>query len=220
MNLVQAEISRPAAWVGSLLLMLPIAGCGGSPTVSSAPSAVPPTPMPTIALPSAAPTATGVPSQIGIPVVLQGQWPGNIIFTDSVTVTVTAAAIGDQAECLVDTVGRPDHFTGVFAGPWTHESGCWIDSALQDSQTLLAVHALVDSAKARVTDYIAINEPTVSDITGAGTAYKIGAYGQFNNPVGITWLFVVPKLSLFSGVYFIRLGTGDIINLGAAGSTP
>lgn len=206
-----------AICAGLLLMSLVLAGCGGGTFLSFAPSAMPPTvtasaaPTP-VSPPTTAPTATGVPSQIGIPIQIHG-------FTQPVTVTVTTAAMGDRAECLVDTQS-PDYFAGVHTGPWIRASGCWIDSALPAGQTLLAVHASVESANTRVTNYNTILYPVVADVTGTGTTYPTGAYGQFTNPSGVTWLFAVPKLSLFSGVYSLHFDSGDDVALGVVVYTP
>ena len=206
-----------AICAGLLLMPLVIAGCGGGTLLTSAPSTTPPTLAASVSRtpvspPTSAPTGTGVPSQIGTPIQIAG-------FADPVTVTVTAAAMGERAECLVDTQS-PDFFAGVHLGPWTNTSGCWIDSALPAGQTLLAVHASVESASARVTDSNTILYPVVADVTGMGTTYPTGAYGQFTNPVGVTWLFAVPKRSLFSGVYSLHFDSGNDVALGAVAYTP
>jgi hypothetical protein len=209
MNLTGVARSRLASLCAGLsVLALAIAACG-----SGAPSAMLPTTTATdaaTAAPTNVPTATGVPSQIGVPVVIHGR---NI--SVPFTVTVTAAAMGDRAECLVDPV-RPDFFAGVHTGPWTHTSGCWIDSNLPAGQTLLAVHASVDGIDAGRLD----TNPTVADVTGPGSTYPVAAFGEFKPPTEETWIFEVPKVSLFSGVYFIRFDSGDQINLGAVAYTP
>lgn len=213
MNLTGVRRSRLASLCAGLsVLALAIAACGSGTSLSSTQSAMPPAIPPTTtvtAAPTPIPTATGVPSQIGVAVPIHG-------FTTPVSVTIIAASMGNRAECLVDPV-RPDFFSGVSTtGPWTHTSGCWVDSNLPAGKTLLAVHASVDGIDAGRLD----TNPTVADVTGPGTTYPVGAFGEFKPPSEETWIFVVPKLSLFSGVYFMRFMSGDDINLGAVAYTP
>jgi hypothetical protein len=134
-------------------------------------------------------------------------------------IAVGRCAVEMLMQCLVDQA-TPDFFAGVHTGPWTYASGCWLDSTLPAGQTLLGVHGALDATDARVRNSITILCPTVADVTGAGTTFPTGAYGQFNSPTGVTWLFVVPRLSLFSGVYFMSFDSGDNINLGAVAYTP
>jgi hypothetical protein len=173
--------------------------------------------MPTPATPSAEPTfvlVTATPSatptfvlptptivvtaQFGIPLKVYG-----------FTLTLTTAAMGDRAEGLVDG-GSAGSFAEVSGGNWTYTPSGWMDGALPSDQTLLAVHA---SMEAKATRYNAILYPTVADVTGT-TRYPTRAVVTSTSPGGMTWLFAVPKLSLFSGVYSMLFSSGEIVILG------